>query len=346
MLGRQDTHRVAVLALEGVLPLDLGIPLQVFAERPEYPYRLAVCGAEAGVVTAESGIGVAVPFGLEALEKADTIVVPGYRPPTATLPSRVATALVAAHQRGARIVGICYGAFALASAGLLDGLTATTHWDAARILARMYPKVSVDENVLYVDQGQVLTSAGVAAGLDLCLYIVRKDLGAKAANDIARRLVTAPRRAGGQSQYVPTVRPVELADASLDALKGWARQHLGERLTLPQMAAHAKLSTRTFERRFIRETGITPHRWLQQIRLDEARALLEDSDLSVDQIADRVGLGSASNLRLQFRRSLGTTPTAYRRSFTTTLKTGTNPPKVAPIRDKSTTATPARPRAR
>ncbi|WP_158862274.1 GlxA family transcriptional regulator [Leifsonia sp. AG29] len=320
MLDRQVPHRVCVLVLEGVLPLDLGIPLQVFAERPEYPYRLSVCGPRPGVIPAESGIGIAVAAGLEALDDADTVIVPGYKPPTAPLAPVVAAALSRAHDRGARIVGICYGAFALAGAGLLDGRRATTHWDAAGVLARVHPRVEVDEGVLYVDQGQVLTSAGVAAGLDLCLYMVRKDLGAKAANDIARRLVTAPRRPGGQSQYVPTASPVEIADASLDPVKAWAREHLAERLTLPQLAARANLSTRTFERRFIKETGTTPHRWLQRVRLDEARALLEDSELSVDQIADRVGLGSGSNLRLQFRSSFGTTPTAYRRTFTTALR--------------------------
>lgn len=216
-------------------------------------------------------------------------------------------------------MSICYGAFALADAGLLDGRRATTHWDAAAELGRRYPDVDVEPNVLFVDQGAVLTSAGVAAGLDLCLYIVRKDLGAKAATEIARRLVTAPRRAGGQAQFMPTPGITTAnVGATLDDVRAWATRHLDERLTVQQLAARAKMSSRTFERRFVQETGTTPHRWILHARLDAARLLLEDSDLAIDQIAARVGFGTGSNLRLHFRKALQVSPAQYRKTFAST----------------------------
>lgn len=325
MAKTDRVHEVVVLVLEGVLPLDVAIPLQVFAERPGLPYRLTVCGETPGVVKAGSGIGIAVSAGIDALATADTVVVPGYGPPTRPISPTVRAALVDARQRGARIASICYGAFALAEAGLLNGLRATTHWDAAGELARKYPDVDVDPDVLFVDQGTVLSSAGVAAGIDLCLYIVRKDLGARAANDIARRLVTAPRRPGGQAQYTPAVPARVYTQAALDDTRAWAHRHLGEQLTVPQLAAHAKVSTRTFERKFIQETGMPPHRWLLRARLDATRTLLEDTGLSVDQIAQRVGFGSGANLRSHFRKLLGTTPSAYRRSFDSTLRSPSVP---------------------
>ncbi|WP_181273370.1 GlxA family transcriptional regulator [Brevibacterium oceani] len=309
-------HRVVVVIIEGALVMDVGIPLQVFADRPGFPYQLRVCAETAGIVNTSSGIGMSVPFGLEALEDADTVIVPGFAPASRPTPLPVCEALVAAHARGARIVSICYGAFALAEAGLLEGLRATTHWEAVGEFAHRYPNVQVEPDVLFVDEGSVLTSAGVAAGLDLCLYIVRKDLGAKAATEIARRLVTAPRRSGGQSQFIPTAGVDIGAGTSLDDLRAWAAQHLGERLTVRQLAERANLSTRTFERRFAAETGTTPHRWLLRARLDAARLLLEDTDLPIDRIAGQVGLGTGANLRLHFRRSFEVSPVEYRRTFT------------------------------
>jgi transcriptional regulator GlxA family with amidase domain len=309
-------HEVAVLVMPGALPLDVGIPLQVFVDRPGVPYTLSICAEHPGAVPAGSGLSYQVEHGLEALASADTIVVPGYSPPDRPVPAPVRDALVAAHERGARLVSICYGAFALADAGLLRGRRATTHWEAAGHLARTYPDVDVDPNVLFVDEGSVLTSAGVAAGLDLCLYIVRKDLGARTANDIARRLVASPRRAGGQAQYQPTGWMPVAEGEQLEEVRTWALEHLGDDLTTQQMADRARMSRRTFERRFVEETGRPPHRWILGARVDLARRLLEDSDLPIDQIASRAGLGTGANLRLHFRRVLDTTPAEYRRTFT------------------------------
>ncbi|MBK0331451.1 helix-turn-helix domain-containing protein [Brachybacterium sp. MASK1Z-5] len=312
-------HEVAVLVMPGALPLDVGIPLQVFIDRPGVPYALSICAEHPGAVAAASGLSYQVERGLEALGSADTIVVPGYSPPDRQVSAPVREALVAAHERGARLVSICYGAFALADAGLLSGRRATTHWDAAAQLARTHPDVDVDPNVLFVDEGSVLTSAGVAAGLDLCLYIVRKDLGPRTANEIARRLVASPRRAGGQAQYQPTGWMPVAGGEELEEVRTWALAHLDDDLTTQQMADRARMSRRTFERRFVEETGRPPHRWILGARVDLARRLLEDSDLPIDQIASRAGLGTGANLRLHFRRALGTSPAEYRKTFSATL---------------------------
>ncbi|KAA9166103.1 helix-turn-helix domain-containing protein [Amycolatopsis acidicola] len=306
-------HRVAVLALDGVTPLDLAIPAQIFSARPETPYEMTVCGLGSTVATT-AGFGLAAPGGLDEVRAADTVIVPGFEP-LRTPPEAVLEVLAAARDRGRRVVSICTGAFALASAGVLDGLHATTHWKHIEELERDFPAVAVDRDVLYVDEGEVLTSAGVCCGIDLCLHLVRRDLGAGPANEMARGLVAAPHRDGGQAQYVPA--PVAVAgDASLSATRGWALQRLGEPLTLRALARHAGVSQRTFMRRFTEETGTTPLRWLLDARLGRARELLETTDHSVDRVARDCGLGTAANLRLHFRRVLGTTPTAYRRAFT------------------------------
>ncbi|CAM5393185.1 GlxA family transcriptional regulator [Streptomyces griseomycini] len=313
-------HRVAVLVLDDVLPLDLGIPAQVFIAVPGAPYRLTLCGRTARPVTTAAGFAVTVTAGLEALRGADTVIVPGYAPHLRELPADVLAALAEAHARGRRLVSICTGAFALAAAGVLDGRKATTHWKYADELAARYPTVSVDPRVLYVDEGQVLTSAGVAAGIDLCLHLVRRDLGARTANEVARALVSAPHRDGGQAQYIKRPLAPEDPGVSLAATREWAAARLHEPLTVPQLAAHAHMAPRTFARRFVTETGTTPLRWLLAARLDRARELLETTGLAVDHIADRCGLGSPSNLRLHFRRVLGTTPTAYRAAFAATAR--------------------------
>jgi transcriptional regulator GlxA family with amidase domain len=313
---------VAVLAVDGVLPLDLGIPAQVFIAVPGDLYRLTLCGRTARPVPTAAGFAVAVTAGLEALREADTVVVPGYADHLRALPEDVLSALREAHARGRRLVSICTGAFALAAAGILDGRTATTHWKHTGELAERYPRVAVDPQVLYVDEGQVLTSAGVAAGIDLCLHVVRRDLGARTANKVARTLVSAPHRDGGQAQYIERPIAPETPGVTLADTRAWALARLHEPLTVPRLAAHAHMAPRTFARRFVTETGTTPLRWLLTARLDRARELLETTSLAVDHIADRCGLGSPSNLRLHFRRNLGTTPTAYRATFTPT--TGPN----------------------
>ncbi|MDI2128369.1 GlxA family transcriptional regulator [Yinghuangia seranimata] len=305
-------HRIAILALDGVLPLDLAIPAQIFSARPETPYETTVCTFDAQVHTT-GGFGVVADGGMEQVRAADTVIVPGSEPPRGH-PEAVLAALAEAHEQGKRMVSICTGAFALAAAGVLDGLRATTHWQYVDELEREFPAVSVDRDVLYVDQGDVLTSAGVCCGIDLCLHIVRRDLGAVAANRIARTLVAAPHREGGQAQYVPAPVPVA-GDASLSDTREWALHRLGEQVTLRQLARHAGLSQRTLMRRFTEETGTTPLQWLLDARLSRARELLETTDYPMDRVARDCGLGTAANLRLHFRRALDTTPTAYRRTF-------------------------------
>ncbi len=309
-------HRVAVLVLEGAKPMDVGIPAQVFTTRPSMPYEVRVCGAAPGLVTGGDGLSYHVADGLDALVWADTVFIPGYRfPDRDDTPPVVVDALIRAHDRGARLAAISTGAFALAATGLLDGKRATTHWHYTRSLAAKHPLVQVDENVLFVDEDSVLTSAGAASGLDLCLHILRGDLGVAASNHAARRLVAAPYRSGGQAQYVPRSLPEPVGER-FAATREWALHRLGEPLTLEALARHAAVSPRTLSRRFVDDTGYTPMQWVMRARIDVARELLERSERGVEQIATEVGLGTGANLRLHFQHILGTTPTEYRRTFT------------------------------
>ncbi|WP_306210474.1 GlxA family transcriptional regulator [Actinoplanes sp. RD1] len=308
-------HRVAVLVLEGAKPLDVGIPAQVFTTRASMPYEVRVCGAAPGPVTGGDGLSYHVAHGLEALGWADIVFLPGYRfPDREDPPPAVVDALRAAHDRGTRLAAISTGAFALAATGLLDGRRATTHWHYTRALQARHPLVRVDENVLFVDEGRVLTSAGAASGIDLCLHILRGDLGVAASNHAARRLVAAPYRSGGQAQYVPRSVPEPLGER-FAATREWALHRLGKPLTLEMLAEHAAVSPRTFSRRFAEDTGHTPMQWILRARVDLARELLERSERSIEQIAADVGLGTGANLRLHFQRVLGTTPSQYRRTF-------------------------------
>ncbi|GAA2749930.1 DJ-1/PfpI family protein [Kitasatospora cinereorecta] len=280
------------------------------------PYEVRVCGATPGLVTGGDGLAYYVGHGLDALEWADIVFIPGYRfPDRDDPPQAVVDALIAAHERGARLAAISTGAFALAATGLLDGRRATTHWHYTRALAAKHPLVRVDENVLFVDEGSVLTSAGAASGIDLCLHILRGDLGVAASNHAARRLVAAPYRSGGQAQYLPRSVPEPLGER-FAATREWTLHRLGEPLTLDILARQAGVSARTFSRRFAEETGYTPMQWVMRARIDLARELLERSERSVEQIAADVGLGTGANLRLHFQHILGTTPTEYRRTFT------------------------------
>ena len=310
----QRPHQVVVLVLDGARPLDVGIPAEVFHPESGLPYEVSACGVTAGTVSSHGSFGFTVPRGLDALADADTIIVPGYVPAGRPLPAEVHEALRTAASRGTRIASICYGAFALADAGLLDGLRATTHWDAADQLAQRHPQITVEPNVLFVDEGSILTSAGAAAGLDLCLHIVRRDLGVSPATEIARGLVTAPHRTGGQAQYLPRTSPAVHGE-TLAATREWAMARLDQPLTVAGLAAHARLSPRTFLRRFAEETGSTPMQWILRARVDTARELLESTRLSVDRIAEQVGLGTGSNLRLHFRRLLDVSPSEYRATF-------------------------------
>jgi transcriptional regulator GlxA family with amidase domain len=306
-------HHVTVLALADVVAFDLSTPAQVFGNEPGR-YAFTACGVRAGRVPSTTGFAIDVPRGLDAVAEADTVLVPGLRPPHWPPPAAALDALRAAHARGARVASICTGAFVLAQAGLLDGRRATTHWAHAERLARRYPAVTVDPGVLYVDEGDVLTSAGVAAGIDLCLHLVRRDHGAEVANAVARRIVVAPHRDGGQAQFVEAPLP-PASDRGLQATRAWAAQRLRDPLTVAALARHAACSERTFARRFRAETGTTPLQWLLGQRVLHARRLLEATDLPVEHVADEAGFGTAASLRSHFRRATATTPLAYRRTF-------------------------------
>jgi transcriptional regulator GlxA family with amidase domain len=318
--NRAMRHLISVLVLEGLVPFDLGTPTQVFlSARDETMTRLydvRVCGP--GPVTAEAGFTVVPDHGLEQLEVADTVIVPGIHrggPVTdGTLPADVKDALVAAAARGARIVSICTGASVLAAAGLLDGRPAATHWAWADRIGGLYPQVKWDFDVLFVDDGDVLTSAGVGAGVDLCLHIIRTDHGAAVANRTARRCVVPPWRDGGQAQYIE--RPVPAANgAGTEGTRAWVLDRLADPVSLEEMAGHARMSVRTFTRRFRDETGLSPRQWLLRQRVEHARILLESTDLAVDAVARRSGLGSATALRQHLHATIGVAPSAYRRTF-------------------------------
>ena len=318
-------HVVAVLALDGVVPFDLGTAVQLFRSAHDGAgrrfYRTRVCTPGGRAVRAEAGILVAPEDGadLELVATADTIVIPGVDagPPVTdgTLDPAVTAALRAAHERGARIVSICTASMVLAAAGLLDDRPATTHWAWVDTFRRLYPHVRLDPDVLFVDDGPVLTSAGVAAGIDLCLHIIRTDHGSEVANRAARRCVVPSWREGGQAQYIERPVPASPAGADTAATRGWALDRLNTPLTLPELAGHARMSVRTFTRRFREETGVSPSRWLLQRRLDLARQLLESTSLTVDQIARRCGLGTATSLRQHLHATIGVAPSAYRRAF-------------------------------
>jgi AraC family transcriptional activator FtrA len=309
---------VVAVAYDGLCTFEFGIVVEVFGlPRPELGpswYRFRVCSPERRPLRATGGVTVSAPVGLGALAGAGTIVIPGWRDADERPPDALLKALRAAHARGARLVTICSGVFVLAAAGLLDGRRVTTHWKYAARLAARYPRLRVEPDVLYTDDGQILTSAGSAAGIDLCLHIVRLDHGAAIANQVARRLVVAPHREGGQSQYVP-LPLATVAAGGLGPVLEWAQRRLREDISVAAFARRAALSPRTFARRFREETGTTPLRWLNHQRVLAAQHRLETGDEPIDRVAEAVGLGSAATLRLHFGRSLGTSPTAYRRRF-------------------------------
>lgn len=315
-----DRHRVVALLHPPQSPFELGCATEVFGNvPPDVParYDFRICAERPGPLRTTTGYAMLVDAGLEALPEADTVIVPGWQPAGEPAPPAVTEALRTAHRRGARIVAICTGAFVLAQAGLLDGRRATTHWRHTARLAAAFPQVQVDPDVLYVDHGDVATSAGTGAGIDLCLHLVRSDHGAAYAAQIARNMVLPPHREGSQLQYA--ARPVPArADASLAPLLEWAASRLGTRLTVARLAERAGLSSRTLARQFTEQLGTSPGQWLLGRRLDAARVLLEQTDLPVEAIATRVGLASAVNLRRHFRAHLGTTPGSYRRTFSET----------------------------
>ncbi|HLQ32756.1 MAG TPA: helix-turn-helix domain-containing protein [Chloroflexota bacterium] len=312
---------VAALAFEQVAPFELAVACEVFGvdrsdmDLPNYDFF--VCAMDQPPLQVKGNLfTINTPYRVEDLERAGTIVVPATSPVVHQRPAEhVLEALRSAHDRGARILSVCSGAFVLAAAGLLDGRRATTHWMYAAELARQYPKVKVDPKVLYVGEDNIYTSAGTAAGIDLCLHIVRLDYGAEVANMFARRMVVPPHRDGGQAQYVDLPVPATPEDHDLSATLSWMRHSLEQELTVPELARRAHMSPRTFARRFVAATGTTPHKWLLSQRILRAQQLLESTDLPVELVAERSGLGSAATLRQHFQRQLDTSPQAYRRTF-------------------------------
>ncbi|GAA0575085.1 helix-turn-helix domain-containing protein [Actinomadura livida] len=311
---------MAVVVREGVQPMELGLVHQLFggAWSPggEPLYEVVSCAVEPGPVVTAADFAVVVAHGLDVLEDAGTVVVPAapavdeVRPGDGPVPA----ALVAARERGARIASICTAAFVLAEAGLLEGRRATTHWLSCERFAARFPGVRVDAAVLYADEGDVLTSAGEAAGIDLCLHMIRRDHGAAVAGDVARRTVVPPHREGGQAQFI--ARPVpEPRGSSTAAARAWALERLDRPVTLAELAGRASMSVRTFTRRFREETGVSPQAWLAGQRVERARRLLEETDLPVEAVAARAGFGTAASLRAHLQAAVGVAPTAYRATF-------------------------------
>lgn len=310
-------HTVAILALDRVIPFDLATPIEVFTRtrlpdgRPGYQVR--VC-AEREEVSA-GAFALRAPWGLEGLADADTIIVPGVADVTAPISPAVRDALRAAAASGTRIASICAGTFPLAATGLLDGLRVTTHWIAAGLLAARFPELDVDPDVLYVDNGQFLTSAGAAAGLDLCLHMIRRDYGSAVAADAARLSVMPLEREGGQAQFIVSDRAPTPQGSTLEVLLTWLQDNMGRDLTLADIAAESGTSTRTLIRRFREQTGTTPLQWLHRARVRQAQHLLETTEHSVERIGAQVGFGSATAFRDRFKRTTGVSPQSYRRSF-------------------------------
>jgi transcriptional regulator GlxA family with amidase domain len=319
MRDMQRAERVVVLALEGVYPFELGIPSRIFSAAGGR-YEVLTCTVDGRPVRTNADFTIAVDHGPEALATADTVVIAPVSADrvTAALSDEVSSAL-ALIPSGARIVSICTGAFVLAAAGLLDGHRATTHWQLADRFREMFPHVALDPDVLFVDDGRILTSAGAASGVDVCLHVVRTDHGSELANFVARCCVVPPFRDGGQAQYIEQPVP-ELGATGTAATREWALARLDEPLTLTDLAAHARMSLRTFARRFHDEVGLSPGRWLIQQRVARARHLLESSDLPVDQIAGHVGFATGASLRQHLHAAIGVSPQAYRRTFQTTAR--------------------------
>jgi AraC family transcriptional activator FtrA len=312
--------QVVVLAYDGLCTFEFGIAYEVFGlPRPEMGkdwYHFAVCGTELGPLRAAGGLTVTVDSGLNVLDQADLIIVPGWRAIDAPVPAALVVALQAAHARGARVVSLCSGVAVLAASGLLNGRRATTHWRYVSSVAERYPDIMLDASVLYMDEGSILTAAGSAAGIDLCLHIVRGDFGTEAANSVARRLVVPPHREGGQAQFISAPVPQQREGMRLGPLLEWMRERLNEEQSISLLAERAGMSMRTFQRRFEATTGSSVGEWLLKERLRHARELLEkELAASLDDIAAASGFGTLATMRHHFRKQLATSPSAYRKSF-------------------------------
>lgn len=308
---------VAVIAFDRISPFLLSAPCVVFGEAHPGcpPFDFKVCALEPGVLRTSAGFDLAIHHGLSVLRKADIIIVPSWRDPAEPPPIRLLKALKAAHARGARVVGLCLGAYVLAEAGLLNGRPATTHWAYAADFARRYPEVRLDADVLYVEEGGIVTSAGTAAAVDCCLYLLRQHCGVEVANSVARRLVLSPHRPGGQAQFIEQPIPETGANARLSDLFDWVRQNLHEAHTVESMAKRALMSRRTFTRQFKLLTGMTFIAWLLAARLAFVQRLLASTDTPIEALAETAGFGSPESMRLHFRRQFGISPSEWRRQF-------------------------------
>ncbi|SDH93283.1 GlxA family transcriptional regulator [Pseudomonas panipatensis] len=314
-----DIHRVAVVAFDQISPFHLSVPCLVFGEGDpggdRVRFELCVCAAEAGPLRTSAGFSIDTPHGLEALAAADTLIVPSWRDPQERPPQALLDALVAAEARGAQLVGLCLGAFVLAEAGLLDGRVATTHWLCVEQFAQRFPKVRLQPDVLYVDDGPILTSAGTVAGIDCCLHLLRQRCGAGLSNQQARRLVVAPHRQGGQAQFIEQPLPATARDNRLSGLLDWVRERLDQPHDLDSLAARVLMSRRSFSRHFRQLTGATLGDWLRGERLALAQRLLESTEQPIPAIASLAGFGSVASLRQHFSAALGVSPSAYRQAF-------------------------------
>jgi transcriptional regulator GlxA family with amidase domain len=306
--------KIAVVAFDGITPFHLSVPSLVFGSLPD-AFTVRVCGVEKGMLRTTAGFSIAADCGLALLGKADIVIVPSWHDDCRPAPAVLLSALRRAHRNGARMVGLCLGAFPLAQAGLLDRKRATTHWGFAGLLAERHPAVAVSQDVLYVDDGEVVTSAGVAAGLDCCLHLLRQLCGAQAANGIARKLVIAPHRQGGQAQFIERPVPVSHSDGRFAQVREHVTKHLGQDHSIDALAQRAAMSRRNFTRHFRQATGTSFKQWLLGQRIAHAQRMLEGSDASVEVVAQEVGFGSALSLRQHFRTALSTSPSAYRKSF-------------------------------
>jgi transcriptional regulator GlxA family with amidase domain len=319
--------QVAVIAFDGMTPFHLSVPCLVFGSSlgARHAFALRVCGLDDAMLDTTAGFGIRPGHGLDGLNGADIVVMPAWHDDCRPAPPALLDALRQAHARGACVMALCLGAFPVLEAGLLDGRAATTHWAAASELARRYPKVKVDPEVLYVDEGDVLTSAGVAAGIDCCLHLLRRLCGADAANTVARRLVVAPHRQGGQAQFIEKPLPVSPSDGRLARVLDWVARNLDVQHELDALAERAAMSRRNFTRHFRQATGMSFKQWLLEQRLQHARTLLETSEAPVERVAQQAGFGSALSLRQHFRSVLQTSPAAYRKQFRTSSPASSAP---------------------
>lgn len=324
--AKRRSMRIAVIAFDGITPFHLSVPSLVFGNHhggPGVPaFDVRICAADKAPLRTTAGYSIATEFELAALHSADIVIMPSWHDDCRSAPPTLLDALRRAHRRGARMVGLCLGAFPLAEAGLLDGRPATTHWGFADALATCYPKVKVNRDVLYVDDGDVVTSAGVAAGIDCCLHLLRQLCGAEVANRLARQLVVAPHRQGGQAQFIERPLPVTHSDGRFSQVLDWVTTHLAHTHSIDALAERAAMSRRNFTRHFRQATGTSFKQWLLHQRLAHAQRMLEGSDASIELVAQEAGFGSALSLRQHFRTNLRTSPSAYRRLFRTGTSVG------------------------